>query len=99
MMKKSTIQLTKMFCLGLLSTSLAFTSCSDDDNPEPNGNSSFELVREDFQGEVTDGDVILTSGTYKLTGEIEVKDGATLTITLDITIDATNLDLASFRRE
>src|SRR5690606_14553396 len=94
-----TIQLTKMFCLGLLSTSLAFTSCSDDDNPEPNGNSSFELVREDFQGEITNGEVILTSGTYKLTGKIEVKDGATLTIKPGVTIEATDLDPASDRRE
>ncbi|WP_222867788.1 hypothetical protein [Sphingobacterium phlebotomi] len=99
MMKKSTIQLTKMFCLGLLSTSLAFTSCSDDDNPEPDGNSSFELVREDFQGEITNGEVILTSGTYKLTGKIEVKDGATLTIKPGVTIEATDLDPASDRRE
>lgn len=91
MMKKSTIQLAKMFCLGLLSTSLAFTSCSDDDNPEPDGDSSFELVRDDFQGEITDGEVILTSGTYKLTGKIEVRNGATLTIKPGVTIEATNL--------
>ncbi len=99
MMKKSTIQLAKMFCLGLLSTALAFTSCSDDDNPEPDGDSSFELVRDDFQGEITDGEVILASGTYKLTGKIVVKDGATLTIKPGVTIEATNLDPASDRKE
>ncbi|PRD54590.1 hypothetical protein C5749_14190 [Sphingobacterium gobiense] len=90
-MRKSTIPMTKMFCLGLLSASLAFTSCSDDDTPEPDGDSSFELVRDDFHGEITEGEVILTSGTYQLTGKVEVKEGATLTIKPGVIIEATNV--------
>lgn len=97
MMRKSTIPMTKMFCLGLLSASLAFTSCSDDDTPGPEGDSSFELVRDDFQGEITEGEVILTSGTYRLTGKIEVLDGATLTIKPGVTIEAN--DISTDRQE
>lgn len=97
MMRKSTIPMTKMFCLGLLSASLAFTSCSDDDNPQPDGDSSFELVRDDFQGEITEGEVILNSGTYQLTGKIEVKEGATLTIKPGVTIEAS--DVSNDRQE
>lgn len=96
-MKKSTIQMAKLFCLGLLSTSLAITSCSDDDNPQPNGDSSFELARDDFQGEITDGEVILTSGTYQLTGKVVVQNGATLTIKPGVIIEAT--DLSGQRQE
>lgn len=97
MIRKSTIQMTKMFCLGLLSTSLAFTSCSDDDNnPTPD---RFELVRDDFQGEIKEGEVVLTSGTYKMTGKVIVGAGATLTIKPGVTIEATNLDPNSNRRE
>src|SRR5690606_19120139 len=53
----------------------------------------------DFQGEITDGEVVLASGTYKLTGKIVVKEGATLTIKPGVTIEATDLDPASNRRD
>src|SRR5690606_9417227 len=77
--------------------SLAFTSCSDDDNnPTPD---RFELVRDDFQGEIKEGEVVLTSGTYKMTGKVIVGAGATLTIKPGVTIEATNLDPNSNRRE
>jgi len=77
---------------------LAFAACSDDDPAKPNdpanpdGNkSSFELKRDDFHGEIADGEVVLESGTYKLTGKVVVKDGATLTIKSGVTVEATKL--------
>jgi len=78
--------------------SLAFTSCSDDDDPRPDdGGDGFELVRDDFRGEITEGEVILESGTYKLTGTVEVHEGATLTIKPGVRIEAT--DVSGDRQE
>ena len=59
-----------------------FTSCSDDDTAESTGpSSSFVLNAADFKGDINDGEVVLdASKTYKLTGKLLVKDGATLTI-------------------
>lgn len=91
MMRKSTIPMTRMFCLGLLSVSLAFISCSDDDIPGPE-DGAFEVVRDDLRGKIgADEEVILTSGTYKLTGTIEVLAGGKLTIKPGVTIEATDV--------
>ncbi|MFD2968397.1 hypothetical protein [Sphingobacterium bambusae] len=90
-MRKSTFLKARVLGLGFLMGSLAFTSCSDDDTVEPDEDSSFELVRDDFRGDINDGEVVLESGTYKLTGKIIVKDGATLTIKPGVTIESTDV--------
>lgn len=97
MTRKSIILKAKVFCLGLLSASLAFTSCSDDNTPRLEEGSSFELIRDDFQGQIKEGEVILTSGTYQLTGKIEVLEGATLTIKPGVRIEAS--DISNDRQE
>ncbi|RZM04086.1 MAG: hypothetical protein EOO88_56170, partial [Pedobacter sp.] len=59
-----------------------FASCSDDDKNNNNTPpSSFVVDANNFKGKITDGEVVLNAGTiYKLTGALEVLDGATLTI-------------------
>lgn len=84
-MKKS---ISKLFGLAALSLVAFVTSCSSDDNggnPDP---STFELVRDDFKGEIEDGTVTLESGTYKLTGKLIVNEGAKLVIKAGVTIEA-----------
>lgn len=75
-MKKATL---KLFGLLALTTGL-MTSCSSDDT-ETTPKSSFVVDANNFQGTITDGEVILSAGTtYKLSGKLQVNDGATLTI-------------------
>ncbi|MBP0902614.1 hypothetical protein ACFSKN_06310 [Mariniflexile gromovii] len=65
---------------------LAFTSCTDDNNPST-PKSTFELKIDDLKGDITDGTVTLDpSQTYTLTGALIVKSGATLTIPAGTTI-------------
>jgi hypothetical protein len=84
-MRKS---ISKLFGLATLSLTIFATSCSSDDNGGSNNDSTFELVREDFKGDITDGTVTLESGTYKLTGKVVVKEGAKLVIKAGVTIEA-----------
>ncbi|GGC83697.1 hypothetical protein GCM10011508_08790 [Flavobacterium lutivivi] len=81
-MKKS---IAKLF--GLLAVSaLIATGCSSDDD-EPS--SSFVVDPANFQGTITDGEVILNSNTvYVLTGKLQINDGATLTIPAGTRIEA-----------
>lgn len=66
-------------------------SCSDDDTPEPTPD-GFEVVRDDLKGDIESGDdVVLESGTYKLTGALVVKDGGKLTIKPGVKIEATSV--------
>lgn len=85
-MKKS---IAKILGLAVLSLSMITTSCSKDDDNGSGGNSTFELNRENLTGEINDGEVILESGTYKLTGKLIVKAGAKLTIKAGVRIEAT----------
>lgn len=95
-MRNLTILKTSLASMLLLMSVLAFTSCSDDDdNPVPS--SSFQLDPEDLRGTISDGEVTLTSGTYKLTGKLEVLEGAVLTIRSGVTIEAS--DISDSRRE
>lgn len=75
--------------LAFLSVGLFTTSCSSDDDGG-NKKSTFELVRDDFKGEINDGEVTLESGTYNLTGRLLVKDGAKLIIKAGVTIEASS---------
>jgi hypothetical protein len=75
-MKKSILQL---FGILTLSATLV-TSCSTDNN-NTDSSSAFVVNPADFKGTITEGEVVLVSGTtYKLSGKIQVNDGATLTI-------------------
>lgn len=57
---------------------IALTSCKKDDTTPA---STFVLNSNDLKGEILDGTVTLKSGTtYKLTGALNVKSGATLVI-------------------
>jgi len=78
---------------------LVFTSScsSDDDNNNTNQpNTSFTLDRNDFKGEINDGEVILESGTYKLTGRLVVNAGAKLTIKPGVRVEATTANPNDF---
>jgi hypothetical protein len=84
-MRKS---ISKLFGLAALSLTILTASCSSDDNGTSNNDSTFELVRDNFKGDITDGTVTLESGTYKLTGKVVVKEGAKLIIKSGVTIEA-----------
>lgn len=75
-MKKSIFKL-----FGILTiVGCVFTSCivEEEDN---NSGSSFTVNPLDFKGQINDGEVILNAGTvYKLSGRLQVNNGATLTI-------------------
>lgn len=102
-MKKS---ISKIFGLAILSLATIATSCSSDDNggntggnddDNPGGGSSFVVNREDLKGDINDGNVVLESGTYKLTGKLIVKAGATLTIKPGVVVEATALAEGQFQ--
>lgn len=87
-------KLFKNLGLALSMTAAIFmASCSSDDDNGGSGDgdgSSFVLVRDDLKGEINDGEVILETGTYKLTGKLIVKDGAKLTIKAGVKVEATS---------
>src|SRR5690606_25271823 len=58
------------------------------DNGVINNDSTIEIVREDFIGDIRDGTVTLESGTYKLTGKVLVREGAKLVIRAGVTIES-----------
>lgn len=89
-MKKT---LSTIFGLAALSLVTITTSCSSDNNDAPTvPGSTFVVNRDNLQGEINDGEVILESGTYKLTGKLVVKNTAKLTIKPGVIIEATTLD-------
>lgn len=85
-MKKSILQL-----LGILTLSATLaTGCSTDNNSTDSASSTFVINPNDFKGTITDGEVVLVSGTtYKLSGKIQVNSGATLTIPAGTKIEGT----------
>ncbi|UUV22035.1 hypothetical protein [Paenimyroides aestuarii] len=95
--------ISKLFSFTLLSLTLAATavSCSSDDStpvteePTP-GETDFKVDRNALTGEITKGHVILTEGTYKLTGKLIVGAGAKLTIKPGVRIEATQLASGQF---
>ena len=87
-MKKS---ISTIFGLAALSLATFTTSCSSDDNSNSGNPSSFVLDRNNLQGNINDGEVILESGTYKLTGKLVVNNSAKLTIKPGVIIEATAL--------
>lgn len=91
-MKKT---ISTIFGLAALSLVTLTTSCSSDSNNDSTdgGKSTFVLNRDNLQGEINDGEVVLESGTYKLTGKLIVKNTAKLTIKPGVIIEATTLDV------
>lgn len=84
-MKKLSV---KLFSILIVAASF-MTSCSNDSETETS-TSSFVANADNFQGTITDGEVILdASKTYKLTGKIQVNAGATLTIPAGTVIEGT----------
>jgi len=92
-MKKT---LSTIFGLATLSLVTLTTSCSNDDNKNDGPKSDFVVVRENLQGEINSGEVVLESGTYKLTGKLVVKNTAKLTIKPGVIIEATELGANQF---
>jgi len=81
-MKKSILQLFGTFAI----TASLITGCSSTEDTV--SASSFVVDPTNFQGTITSGEVILNAGTvYKLTGKIQVNEGATLTIPAGTLID------------
>ncbi|MFP9100048.1 hypothetical protein ACLI09_13445 [Flavobacterium sp. RHBU_24] len=85
-MKKSIVRI-----MAFASFAFAFVtvSCGDDDENNAPA-STFVVNRDALEGSINDGEVVLESGTYKLTGELFVRAGAKLTIKPGVIIEATD---------
>ncbi|WP_379025792.1 hypothetical protein [Parapedobacter deserti] len=84
-----------MWGLAIIAAATVTTSCNDDDDPTP-PEDGFVLVRDDLKGEFEGEEVILESGTYKLTGKLIVGAGAKLTIMPGVVIEATQVPANEF---
>lgn len=83
----------------LLTAMTLNTSCSSDDNKSSHDDgegSTFVLDRENLKGDINDGEVILESGIYKLTGKLIVNAGSKLTIKAGVKIIATSAAAGDF---
>src|SRR3546814_1116895 len=68
------------------------TSCSEDDpDPDTDPDNGFVVDREDLKGEITEGEIVLESGTYNLTGALVVKEVAKLLIKPGLTVEPTEV--------
>lgn len=78
------------FLMILVLAVVSFNSCNDDDDDNGGGN-VFVADPANFKGELQSGDDVTLDATktYKLTGSLVVKDGATLTIPAGTKIEAT----------
>ncbi|WP_312557509.1 hypothetical protein [Empedobacter brevis] len=99
-MKKSFFRLLTLALLaGTASTTFISCSSDDDSSTEITNPSTFVVDRNNLKGEITNGEVVLESGTYKLTGRLIVRDGATLRIKPGVVIEATNPSSATAYEE
>ncbi|MGC6437654.1 MAG: hypothetical protein ACON4B_01600 [Flavobacteriaceae bacterium] len=79
----------KLSLLTLILTSLFMLNCSIDSENSTSSGTSFELDPNNFQGNIQNGTISLNPTTsYKLTGALVVKAGATLNIPAGTTITA-----------
>src|SRR5690606_18313230 len=94
-MKKT---MSKLLGTVLLFTLIFTTACSSDDDSssDDDGGTTFILDRENLTGEINEGEVILESGTYKLTGKLIVNANAKLTIKSGVKIEATSATSGDF---
>ena len=90
-MKKSIIKLLTVSMMATIVAGTVISCSSDDDNggTEVINPSDFVVNRDNLQGEIKSGEVVLESGTYKLTGQLFVREGATLRIKPGVVIEAT----------
>ncbi len=80
--------IVKLFGILAIASSM-FMSCADDENGP---SSTFVVDANNLQGMINDGEVVLNSNTvYKLTGRLQVNDGAILTIPAGTRIEATGV--------
>lgn len=91
-MKKT---MNKFMALAVIAFALVATSCSDDDGPGTD-DGGFVVDRNDLKGEIKDEEVVLESGTYKLTGRLVVENGGKLTIKPGVKIEATTVAANEF---
>lgn len=91
-MKKT---INKFLALVVIAFAFVATSCSDDDGPGTD-NGGFIVDRNDLKGEIKGEEVVLESGTYKLTGRLVVENGGKLTIKPGVTIEATTVAANEF---
>lgn len=91
-MKKT---VNKFMALATIAFALVATSCSDDDGPGTTVE-GFVVDRNDLRGEIKDEEVVLESGTYKLTGRLIVENGGKLTIKPGVVIEATQVAANEF---
>lgn len=99
-MKKSFFRLLTLALLaGTVSTTFISCSSDDDSSTEITDPSTFVVDRNNLKGEITNGEVVLESGTYKLTGRLIVRNGATLRIKPGVIIEATNPSSATAYEE
>lgn len=85
----------KLMGIAMLFVAVFAVSC-DKDDPIVEEEEGFVVVREDLKGELATGDnVVLESGTYKLTGRLIVGEGAKLTIKPGVKIEATTVSSAN----
>lgn len=83
-MKNTTVKLFGIFVFA----AALMTSCTSNDNSTPS--SSFVADANNFKGTISDGEVTLdATKTYRLTGKLQVNDGATLTIPAGTVIEGT----------
>lgn len=85
------MKMTFRWLMGIAILPLAgvMLSCNDKEDPAPDPGGRFEVIRDNLKGEITEGEVVLDSGTYKLTGKLIVKAGAKLTIKAGVRVEAT----------
>lgn len=90
--------ISKFLSLATLAALVLTTSCSNDDEPSNGGGdgSTFVLDRNNLVGEINDGEVVLESGTYKLTGKLIVNANAKLTIRAGVKVEATSVEAGDF---
>src|SRR5690606_5697416 len=90
--------ISKLLNLAVLAALVLTTSCSNDDEPSNGGGdgSTFVLDRDNLTGEINNGEVILESGTYKLTGKLIVNANAKLTIKAGVRVEATSAVAGDF---
>lgn len=99
-MKKSFFKLlTLALFVGTVSTTFISCSSDDDSSTEITDPSTFVVDRNNLKGEITKGEVVLESGTYKLTGRLIVREGAILRIKPGVVIEATNPSSATAYEE
>lgn len=81
---------TLLLLAAISATNVVFTTSCSDSDPIDNPVTPGDDLRDDLKGEFSEN-LVLESGTYKLTGPLIMKSGASLTIKAGVKIEATPL--------